>query len=139
MTPAQDRILTTPLKAVGNTIRVSSDGYHVATVQKSMNDAPEYAQIFAAAPVMMDVILFIEAQTVSQPSFWRQRWPQHTVLFDAAVARWQTETLGGSRPSLSNSTVLTLSDAIHQWCNLPLMRKALAHVDYVAADALSAA
>lgn len=49
------------------------------------------------------------------------------------------ETLNGSRPSPSTAAVLTLSEAFHHWCNLPLMRKALAHIDYVPSEALSAA
>lgn len=139
MTPGQERILRTPLKAVGNTVRVAGDNYHVATVQKGMNDVPEYARIFAAAPVMMDVILFIEAQSISHPKIWRRRWPEHTALFDAAVERWAEETLNGTRPSPSTAGVLTLSEAVHHWCNLPLMRKSLAHIDYVPNEALSAA
>ncbi|PZR93471.1 MAG: hypothetical protein DI537_10135 [Stutzerimonas stutzeri] len=136
---AQERIIGTPLKAVGTMVRVASDNYQVATVHKGMNDASDYARIFAAAPVMMDVILFIEAQATSDPSYWRKTWPQHAELFDAAVVRWAEETLNGARPSPSTASVFTLSEAVHHWCNLPLMRKALAHVDYVADELRSAA
>lgn len=139
MTPAQERILRTPLKAIGNTVRVAGDNYHVATVQKGMNDVAEYARVFAAAPVMADVILFIEAQSISHPKIWRRRWPEFAELFDLAVQRWKDETQSGTRPSPTSTEVTVLSEAVHHWCNLPLMRKALAHIDYVPSEALSAA
>jgi hypothetical protein len=139
MTPAQERVLRTSLIAVGNTVRVAGDNYHVATVQKGMNDPNEYARVFAAAPTMQDVILFIEAQSISHPKIWRRRWPAYTALFDQAVERWKDETQNGSRPSVMDPQVTVLSEAVHHWCNLPLMRKALAHIDYVPSEALSAA
>jgi hypothetical protein len=54
MTAALDRILATPLKATErggmSSVRVAADSFHVATISAGMNDQPEYARLFAAAP-----------------------------------------------------------------------------------------
>lgn len=54
MTPdARERILKTPLKAVGNFVHVAAASYHVATVSRGMNDPEDYAKLFADAPMML--------------------------------------------------------------------------------------
>lgn len=49
MSTALERIAGTPLKADRGNVRVAADGYHVATVSRGMNDANEYATMFAAS------------------------------------------------------------------------------------------
>lgn len=60
MTAALDRILTTPLKATKrggmSSVRVAADSFHVATISAGMNDQPEYARLFAAAPDLYQAI-----------------------------------------------------------------------------------
>ncbi|MCC8963743.1 hypothetical protein H8A95_15845 [Bradyrhizobium sp. Pear76] len=52
-----ERILSTPLRAERRggyaAVKVAADGYHVATVSPGMNDAGDYARLFAAAPAML--------------------------------------------------------------------------------------
>jgi hypothetical protein len=57
---ALERILTTPLKATErggmSSVRVASDSFHVATISAGMNDQPDYARLFAAAPDLYQAI-----------------------------------------------------------------------------------
>lgn len=51
--------------------------------------------------------------------------PEMIKAYDKAVARWQFETSGGKRPRISDPMVSTFGDAVHYWCDLPLIRAAL--------------
>ena len=70
MTTALDRILTTPLKATErggmSSVRVAADSSHVATISAGMNDQPEYARLFAAAP---DLFAIVTRYLATYPAF----------------------------------------------------------------------
>lgn len=50
------RVLSTPLKAIGNTV-CFDDNYHVGTVSDGANDSEAYAKLFASSPNLYNHVL----------------------------------------------------------------------------------
>lgn len=53
---AYKRIMGTPLIAIGTRVHVAADKYHVATVSSGMNDAEDYARIFASVTDLIEAL-----------------------------------------------------------------------------------
>jgi hypothetical protein len=96
MTSSEERIRQMPLKADGAYVRGARDGYHVATISSGMNDREQYASLFAASPILLDML-----RTLSDGvSDMRKRG----VIDEERDAQWLDETLAQARILIGTAT-----------------------------------
>jgi hypothetical protein len=93
-----ERILQTPLRAErrgGNaSVKVTADGYHVATVSPGMNDAGDYARLFAAAPDLLVALKNLRAEIELISGFWTEGLDNFAMQADQAIAKAERGNVG---------------------------------------------
>jgi hypothetical protein len=68
-------------------VKVAADGYHVATVSPGMNDAGDYARLFAASPDLLIALKNLRAEIEAISGYWTEGLDNFAMQADAAIAK----------------------------------------------------